>query len=83
MFGSLFYDVLMVAIPALVLAFFGVALFLYCNARFRNKKAPGMYTEKQMWVRTALLIISSILLGAFLLVVIGIVVLFTTAIAFM
>ncbi len=71
------------AIPILAAVFFAVSLCAFCSARFKNKKVPGTYSEKQMWVRTVLLIISSVIFGALLLVVLGLAFLLMMAVAFM
>lgn len=71
------------AIPVLAIVFFAVSLCAFCTARHKNKKVPGTYSEKQIWVRTVLLIVSSVIFGALLLMVLGIAVLLTMAVAFM
>lgn len=83
MFGILIHDVFFFAIPAVILALFGVSLYRYLHAKRENKKAPNSFTPEEMNRRGIFLAVSSIIAGALLLVVIGFTALMFMAVAFM
>lgn len=83
MFGVFIYDFLFFAIPILAIVFFGISLYRYCSAKSANKKIPGTFPPAEIKKRLILLIVSSIIMGALLLIVIGCIVMLFMAIAYM
>jgi len=70
-------------IPVIAVICFVVSLISFCIARKRNKEVPGSYSDSQIKTRKIFLIISSVIAGILLAIVIGIIVLLYTAVAFM
>ena len=79
----LLYSILFLAIPAIVIVLFGVSLYRYISAKKRNKNAPGTFPPEEIKKRKIFLIITSVILGVFVVVVIGFMALLFLAIAFM
>ena len=71
------------AVPILALIFFISCLTGYLHAKYVNKHRPGTYNERQMKNKMTLLVIASVIAGMLLAVVIGLIVLLFTAVAFM
>lgn len=80
---SLLLAVLFFGVPLGALVFFIVSLVRFLSARSANQNAPDTFSPAEMQKRRILLIVSGVLAGAFLLVVIAVVVLLFTAVAFM
>ncbi len=76
-------DIILFAIPVVVIGFFGISLYRYLWAKKQNKAAPGTFSPEEMTKRKLMLIVSSIAAGVLLLVVLGFVGLIFMAIAFM
>lgn len=83
MFGTLIYDILFFAIPAVILALFGVSLYRYIYAKRQNKKVPDSFTGEEINRREMYLVVFSVVAGILLLVVLGFIALLFTAVAFM
>lgn len=83
MFGILLYDILFFAIPATLIALFGVSLYRYVSAKKQNKAAPGIFSDDELKKRKMMLIVFSAVAGVLAAVVIGFVGLLFMAIAFM
>ena len=83
MFGVLLYDILFFAIPAILLALFGISVYRYVSAKKQNEAVPGTFTEEEIKKRKTMLIVLSVIAGVLATVVIGFVILLYMAIAFM
>ena len=70
-------------IPAAALIFFGVSLFRYHYAKYKNKRTPGTYSPDQIKSRKICLIVSSIIAGILDVVVLAFIGLLMMAVAFM
>ncbi len=83
MFGILIYDILFFTIPVVLLTFWGISIYRYVSARKKNSKDPETFSPSEMKTRKTILMIASVLAGAFLIIVIGFIILLFSAIAFM
>ena len=83
MFGIFIYDLLFFAIPALLIAFFGVCLYRYRSAVDRNKQEPNAFPQEEIRKRKTLLVISSVTAVVLAAVVVGFIALLVMAVAFM
>lgn len=70
-------------IPTLALLFFGISLFRYCHAKYRNRRIPGTFGEDAVRTRKFLLIVSAVIAGVLAAVILGFMVLLLMAVAFM
>ena len=70
-------------IPAAALFFFGVSLFRYHYAKYKNKRTPGTYSPDRIRSRKICLIVSSVIAGILAVVVLAVIVLLMMAVAFM
>ena len=70
-------------IPVVSVLFFGVILYRYCYAKYRNKRTAGSYGEDELKLRRNILILSAVILGVLLAAVIGFSLLLLMAVAFM
>jgi hypothetical protein len=77
------FYVLFFALPFLTVGFFGISLFRYLSARKTNKKNPDTFSADEIKKRKLLFIISSVVMGVFVTIVIGVIVLLCMAIAYM
>ena len=77
------YSILFLAIPAVLIVLFGVCLYRYISAKRQNKNVPDTFPPEEIKKREIFLIVSSVLLGVFAAVVMGVMVLLFLAIAFM
>ena len=71
------------ALPVAAVVFFVVSLVRYVQAKRANQREPETYGKWQMTARRVCLIISSCILGAMLLMIVGFALLLMTAVAFM
>ncbi len=78
-----FSVVMLYGTPILALLLFLIALISYCCAKHRNKKTPGRYTETQMKHKKIALIVTGVIAGIFALLILALIVLLMTAVAFM
>lgn len=78
MFELLFY-----AMPMVVILFFVFSLVCFISAKRKNKKQPGSVRPEEIKWRKTLLIVASVVMAVFLAVVIGLIALLATAVAFM
>ncbi len=76
-------SLLFFAIPAAVFIFFVVCLICFLLAKRKNKLHPDTYSAAQISTRKVLLIISATMLGMMLAMIISIMIVFMSAIAFM
>lgn len=83
MFGVLMYDVLFFGIPTALLVLFGISLYRYLFAKKQNKKVPGTVSEEEMKSRKTMLIVLSVMVGVFIVIVVGFMALLFMAVAFM
>ena len=83
MFGYLLYDVLFFGIPLVLLVFFGYSLFLFIDAKRKNKAVPGSISDSDVKKRKIMLIIASAICGVLLAVVIGFILMMFMAVAYM
>lgn len=83
MFGVLMYDVLFFEIPTALLVLFGISLYRYLFAKKQNKKVPGTVSEEEMKSRKTMLIVLSVMVGVFIVIVVGFMALLFMAVAFM
>lgn len=70
-------------IPVAAILFFIISLILFCYAKYQNKKQPGSFSEGELKTRKILLIISSVIAGVLALVIVSLIALLFTAVAFM
>ncbi len=82
MFEAFFY-LYFFGMPLAIIAYFGISLYRYISARIKNKKANGSVAAQEIRSRKIHFVISSILMGALILLVAGIVVLLSMAITLM
>lgn len=83
MFGYLLYDVLFFGLPLALLLFFGYSLFLFIDAKRKNKAAPGSVSDSDVKKRKIMLIVASAICGVLLAVVIGFIIMMFMAVAYM
>ena len=81
--GALIFYLVVYVLPVALLSMFVTSICMYSLAKRRNKKAPGTYSDQQVRRRLVFLIVSSVIFGVFAMFVIGVIVLFSMAIAFM
>ncbi len=74
---------LFLLIHMLSLVLFTGSMIRYCYSKHKNKKNPGTYCQENMKGRRTDLIISSIILGVFAIIDIGLFILLSSAIAYM
>lgn len=70
-------------VPMVAVVGFFVSLFMYFNAKKKNKRAPGTYSEASVKARKTWFIIFSLIAGTMLAAVVALVILLYTAVAFM
>lgn len=70
-------------IPALALLFFGISLFRFCYAKYKNRHAPGTFSHEAIKARKIVFIVSAVIAGILAAVIIGFVILLFMAVAFM
>ncbi len=70
-------------IPAAALIFFGISLFRYHYAKYKNKRIPNTYSPDQIKSRKICLIVSSVIAGIMAVVVLAFIGLLMMAVAFM
>ena len=70
-------------IPAAALIFFGISLFRYHYAKYKNKRTPGTYSPNRIRSRKICLIVSSVIAGILAVVVLAFIGLLMMAVAFM
>lgn len=71
------------SLPIVIIWFFSESAVKYIKAKRINKKAPGTYSDKEIKKRLILLIISSVIFAFFVWVIVEIIVILNTPIAFM
>lgn len=71
------------SLPIVIIWFFSESTVKYIKAKRINKKAPGTYSDKEIKKRLILLIISSVIFALFVWVIVEIIVILNTPIAFM
>lgn len=76
-------SILFLSIPVIVILFFVFSLVCYISANRKNKKQPGSVRPEEIKWRKTLLIVASVVMAVFLAVVIGLIALLATAVAFM
>ena len=74
---------LFLGIPLIILALYGVSIFLYVTAKRANKRAPGSFSDAVIGKRKTAVIVFSLIVGTMLVVAIGFTVLLYMAIAYM
>lgn len=70
-------------LPLAALIFFAVSLILFLSARRQNKREPDSVDPTVLHTRRLMLIVSSVIAGAFAAVIVAFAVLLFTAVAFM
>ncbi len=83
MFGILIYDILLFAIPIVMLVFFGVSLYRYLTAKKKNEATPGTFSDEEIKRRKKILTIASVIVGVLVAIVIGFTILMFMAVAYM
>ena len=78
-----YFIFLFFAIPTISAGAFGVSLYRYLSAKKKNKLSPGTLSAEDMAKRKTALIVWGIIAGILVAMVVGIIVLLFTAIAFM
>ena len=78
-----YFIFLFFAIPTISFVAFGVSLYRYLSAKKKNKLSPGTLSAEDMTKRKTSLIVFAIIAGILVAMVVGIIVLLFTAIAFM
>ncbi len=80
------YSLVMLAfftIPVAALIFFVCSLISFITAKSKNKRDPGSYNGEELRGRRNMLIVSSVIFGLFLTIILAIIALLYTAVAFM
>ena len=70
-------------VPTVAVVGFFVSLFMYFNAKNKNKRAPGTFSDEAVKVRKTWFIIFSLIAGTMLAAVVALIILLYTAVAFM
>ena len=70
-------------LPVLALVFFVISLWRFISAKRKNKIQPGSFPVEEIKRRKRLLVISSVIAGFFVVVIVGLIALLYTAVAFM
>ena len=70
-------------IPTVAVVGFFVSLFMYFNAKNKNKRAPGAFSDEAVKVRKTWFIIFSLIAGTMLAAVVALTILLYMAVAFM
>ena len=83
MFKSVFYDILFLWVPAILIVLFFISLFRYFSAKGKNMEAPGTFPPEEMKRRKIMLIVFSVAAGVIVAAFLGVAVLLFLAIAFM
>lgn len=83
MWSVLLYKLLFFGIPAIVLVLFVVSLVRYVVAKRKNKKMPGSFSDSEIKKRQIMLIVLSVIVGVFVVVVVGFIALMFMAVAYM
>lgn len=83
MLETLLYGFLFFAIPLFFTVLLGISISRYRSAKKQNRKEPGTVPAEEIKKRKIRLIVLSIITGALLAVVIGLLALLFLAIAFM
>ncbi len=78
---TLLIGALIFLVPLTLLSFFGVTLFRFIYAKCKNKKVPDTYSKREIKERKVSFIVVSIINGVFFSIIIGIIILFTMALA--
>ncbi|MBQ4036491.1 MAG: hypothetical protein IJC84_00015 [Clostridia bacterium] len=78
MFG--FFLILIITLIPLL---WGLCLYRFVSAKKKNKKAPGTFSDDDIKSRKISMIILSVILGFFVLIVIGLIILLNLAVAYM
>ena len=78
-----YFIFLFFAIPTIAVIAFGVSLYRYLSAKKKNKLLSGTVSTEEMAKRKTALIVFAVIAGILVAMVIGIIVLLYTAIAFM
>ena len=84
--NNIFFELLpfiILSLPIVIIWFFSESAVKYIKAKRINKKAPGTYSDKEIKKRLILLIISSVIFALFVWVIVEIIVILNTPIAFM
>lgn len=74
---------IILSLPIVIIWFFSESAVKYIKAKRINKKSPGTYSDKEIKKRLILLIISSVIFALFVWVIVEIIVILNTPIAFM
>lgn len=83
MFGIITYDLLFFVLPAALVAAFVITLWRYFSAKRENKKSPGTFSDETLKERKIALVVVSGILAVFVAVVVGLIAMLFTAVAFM
>lgn len=78
-----YFIFLFFAIPTISVVAFGVSLYRYLSAKKKNKLSPGTLSAEDMAKRKTALIVFAVIAGILVAMVVGIIILLFTAIAFM
>ena len=78
MFG--FFLILIITLIPLL---WGLCLYRFVSAKKKNKKAPGTFSDDEIKFRKISMIILSVILGFFVLIVLGLIILLNLAVAYM
>lgn len=78
MFG--FFLILIITLIPLL---WGLCLYHFVSAKKKNKKAPGTFSDDDIKSRKISMIILSVILGFFVLIAIGLIILLNLAVAYM
>ena len=70
-------------VPTVAVVGFFVSLFMYFNAKKKNKRAPGTISDEAVKVRKTWFIIFSLIAGTMLAAVVALTILLYMAVAFM
>ncbi len=71
------------AIPIAAFVYFICSLISFCIAKSANKRSPGSYSEEELKGRREMLIISSVIFGFLFTVILVLIILLYSAVAFM
>lgn len=80
---SYFYALLFFAVPPIVIIFFLVSLSKYRAAKARCAQEPTSADQKELKKRKTILIAASVIAGVLVAIVIGLIILVSTSIAYM
>lgn len=77
------FEFILFGMPIILIIFFCVSIDRYISAKKQNKESPGTYSDTEIKKRKITLILSGVVAGIFVVIIIGLIVLLSMAVAYM